>query len=110
MPKNTSAADKLIKLKKGLKKDLLVLNSELPNDLGRLWVTCSELHDRLVHAGVDQSLNLDMVQGAMQRLNKNQQFLAVREFDHSLYYRSVMCHLDDDNAEVVPSVQRFAKR
>ena len=86
MPKNTSAADKLIKLKKCLKKDLLALNSELPNDLGRLWVTCNELHDRLVHAGVDQSLNVDMVQDAIQRFNNNQKFLAVREFDHSFYY------------------------
>ena len=110
MSKKNSAAAKLSKLKKDLKKDILILNNDLPTNLGRFWVNSKELHGRLVHAGVDQSLNLDIIQDAIQRLNKDQTYLAVREFDHILYYRSTMCHLEDDNADAVLSVQRFTNK
>ena len=88
MPKNTSAAKKLDKLKKELKKDILILNNELPADLGKLWVNCKELHGRLIHAGVDQYLDLDTVQDAIQRVNIGQKYLAARKFEGIRYFRS----------------------
>ena len=43
-------------------------------------------------------------------VSKDQKYLAVREFDHILYYRSTMCNLKDDNARAIPSVQRFTNK
>ena len=110
MPNNNLVAAKLNKLKKELKKDILILNNELPADLGKLWVNCKELHGRLVHAGVDQYLDLDMVHDAIKRVNTGQKYLAARKFEGIRYFRSILCHLDDDNAEAVLSVQRFTRK
>ena len=52
-----------------LKKQLLILNNKLPQEIGKLWVTSNELHERLIHAGVHPSLRFEIVQDAIKPFN-----------------------------------------
>ena len=89
-----------------LKKQLLILNNKLPQEIGKLWVTSNELHERLIHAGVHPSLRFEIVQDAIKRLNGDGAFLATRLYLDIQYYRSQTCHLEADPRDI-PSSQRF---
>ena len=92
-----------------LKKELLILNNKLPQDIGKLWVTSNELHERLIHAGVHPSLRFDIVKDAIKRLNGDAAFLATRSYLGIRYYRSQICHLEADPTDI-PSGQRFKNK
>ena len=50
---------------------ILILNNHLPEEQKRLWVTVSEIRDRLVVAGVDRALTDDHVLHSIHRFNNN---------------------------------------
>ena len=91
-----------------LKKNLLLLNNELPYENGSIWVTTKELYDRLIHSGVNPSLEFELVKDAVKRFNIDEKYLAVRFFNGVPYYRSKMCHLQSDSGDI-PSRQLFKK-
>lgn len=47
----------------------LKLNNELPADLAAMWITVEEMHERLLHGGVDRRLTVDDVHDALQHCN-----------------------------------------
>ena len=73
---------KRTKLLSILKKHLLLQNNELPPEKRAWWMSSVKLHRRLIHAGVDPSLKLEVVQDAIRRLNRDEKYLATRDFDN----------------------------
>ena len=53
-------------------------NNALPDDLQHLWVTVQEMYERLVYAGVPQSLTLSHVQNALRYKNRNDKHVVMR--------------------------------
>ena len=82
-------------LQKLIKKNILLLNNDLPDNFGSIWVTGEELHQRLLHAGVDISLTLEMVQDALRNSNRGEVFLKKWEYSGVDYFRSAVAHLKD---------------
>ena len=64
---------------KVIKKGILLLNNDLPEEFSSYWVTAEDLWRRLLHVGVRKSLTLELVYDALRRNNNNQSFLKVWE-------------------------------
>eukprot|EP00984_Skeletonema_dohrnii_P008159 scaffold2992_cov83-Skeletonema_dohrnii-CCMP3373.AAC.8 len=69
-----------------VKRSILLLNHFLPPDKGALWVTPTEMRDRLVHCGVYNSLTVDMITKALKGCNTGEQLLWKNEFGKTTYY------------------------
>jgi hypothetical protein len=63
-----------------VKKSIVLLNHHIPADKAKLWVTATEMRDRLVHCGVHQTLTVDMVVDALRRANKDETLIRKRQF------------------------------
>ena len=66
-------------------KKILILNNSLPETNRKLWVTSSEIQERLIIGGVHRALSLDHVTTALKRCNKENVFLKQRR-DRTLFY------------------------
>lgn len=86
-------------------ESIIPLNNSLPEEFGYYWVTSKEIHERLIHAGVDRSLKLTQVQNALKNYNPAQTKLKVHEYSGANYFRPTKVHLTDTTT--VPSDQRF---
>jgi hypothetical protein len=86
---------------------VLPLNNALPDDIQHYWVTIQELHQRLIHAGVPESLTLSHVQNALRYNNRNNKYVVKWEFGGVSYYRSVNAHIKEGDNITCPSDQRF---
>ena len=86
---------------------VLPLNNALPDDLQYLWVTVQEMYERLVYAGVPQSLTLSHVQNALRYKNRNDKHVVMRKFGGVSYYRSVNANVEEGDNITCPSDQRF---
>ncbi len=60
-----------------IKKGILLINNDLPQEFSSYWVTAKDLWRRLLHVGVRKSLTLELVHNALWRNNKNQSYLKV---------------------------------
>lgn len=58
-----------------------------------MWITLSELRERLVHAGVHRSLSVDILEYTMTRINKGE-YLELRLDGGTSYYRPVSCQME----------------
>lgn len=92
-----------------IRKLALKLNNELPADLCELWLTPEEIHERLLHGGVDRRLSLDFVLDALKYCNTGEVFVKKREQQGVSYYRSTVAHANDKRNEV-PLGQRIKRR
>ena len=52
-------------------KNILQLNSALPDDYKKCWITVDEMRERLVHCGVDKALSTDILMTALTRANRS---------------------------------------
>ena len=75
------------------RKAILPLNNTLPEDLACIWVTPEELHERLVHAGVSNTLKLSFVVDALKLYNADDCFMAKTVHNSVNYYRCNDEHL-----------------
>jgi hypothetical protein len=57
-----------------IKKGILLLNNDLPEEFSLHWVTAEDLWRRLLHVGVRKSLTLEFVHNPLQRKNSNQTY------------------------------------
>lgn len=89
-----------------VKKSILLLNHHIPADKAKLWVTATEMRDRLVHSGVHQTLTVDMVVDALRRANKDETLIRKRQF-HLINYFIPSIYPDTDE---LPNDQRFNNR
>ena len=55
-----------------MKKSILLINKYFPEENGELWLTASELRDRLVHCGVHPVLTVDIVNDILRLSNKEE--------------------------------------
>ena len=58
-----------------VKKKILLLNNDLPDDLGEYWLTVDELRERLIYSGVLSSLDVSLVISALQHFNREELFM-----------------------------------
>ena len=89
-----------------IRKAILPLNNSLLSNLGCIWVTAEELHERLVRAGVCKTLKLSFVVDALRLYNPDCCFMAKTVHNSVNYYRSKSSHLSDITNSC-PGVQRF---
>ena len=93
------------------KKLILSLESCYPHDNMDIWVTISEIRDRLVHSGVHNSLSTELVVEALTRCNTGSIFMTKRTDGHTSFYRhtslahDVGAPLDQRN-----KLSRYSKR
>lgn len=93
------------------KKLILSLESCYPHENMGMWVTSSEIRDRLVHSGVHNSLSTELVEEALTRCNKGSIFMTKRTDGHTSFYRhtslahDVGAPLDQRN-----KLSRYSKR
>jgi len=88
-----------------IKRNIFPLNNALPDEVVSTWATAEELYNRLIHAGVRQSLTLQMVQDALRRNNTNGKHLKSWEYNKARYFRSASAHKNDEKTG--PLEQRF---
>ena len=69
---------KLPKLNAQTYKQILSLESFYPDNNKDIWVTITEMRDRLVHSGVHNSLSLELLEYALTRCNNGSMFVAKR--------------------------------
>eukprot|EP00562_Extubocellulus_spinifer_P035642 CAMPEP_0178683350 /NCGR_PEP_ID=MMETSP0699-20121125/2262_1 /TAXON_ID=265572 /ORGANISM="Extubocellulus spinifer, Strain CCMP396" /LENGTH=540 /DNA_ID=CAMNT_0020327949 /DNA_START=236 /DNA_END=1858 /DNA_ORIENTATION=+ len=75
---------------------LFRLIRRFPEDVGKMWLTSKELHDRLIVAGVDEDLEEAHVKYILRNLNRKEKHMRKNEFGrghgndstHTAYYRS----------------------
>ena len=60
-----------VKLDIQVLKNILQLNSALPDDYKKCWITVDEMRERLVHCGVDKALTTDILMTALTRANRS---------------------------------------
>ena len=76
-----------------INKLILSLESCYPDNNKDIWVTITEMRDRLVHSGVHSSLSLELVKTALTRCNKGGIFMAKRSDGRTSFYRhSLLTH------------------
>jgi len=83
--KNYATDDDLKLLKCGL-VSILSLNDCLPQLIGKIWVTKKEIAERLIHCGVDSSLDMMQLDTLVANYN-NGGHLDKRKFNHKTYFR-----------------------
>jgi hypothetical protein len=84
-------------------KSLLLLNNYLPKEYVSFWVTLEEMHDRLVHCWVHNSLSVDTIQAALRLSNRGNTYLSKQKFNGTIYY--VPTKFAEES--IVPTDQRF---
>ena len=99
-----AAGEKSAQLKV-IKKGILLLNNDLPEEYSSYWVTAEDLWRRLLHVGVRKSLTLELVYDALRRNNNNQSFLKVWEYNGTRFFRSAIGNTEDNNT--IPLGQRL---
>ena len=67
---------------------ILILNSILPTDQRKFWVTAAEIRDRLVHCGARKKLTEDHVLHALTYYDRDGVFLHRRKDRNVSYFRS----------------------
>ena len=77
-----------------INKLILSLESCYPDNNKDIWVTITEMRDRLVHSGVHSSLSSELVKTALTRCNKGGIiFMAKRSDGRTSFYRhSLLTH------------------
>ena len=93
-----------------IKKNIIILNSKLPESLRGIWVSGIELHDRLIWAGVSKRLKLSHVEDALRRNNIGEVHLAVWKYNLVKYYRCKRAHILEGEKITLPVDQRFKTR
>jgi hypothetical protein len=88
-----------------VKLGIIRLNNSLPQEQASIWVTTSEMRDRLVHCGVDRSLTAEMISQVVRALNKEDVYLKVRKYNGANYYMPTQ-YFDEDITSL-PNKQRF---
>ena len=76
-------------------KLILSLNADLPEGFAATWVTVEEMQRRLVVGGVDKVLSVELLQRAIERVNRSETILSRRKEGRSntAYYRpSIFMH------------------
>ena len=68
-------------------KNILQLNSALPDDYKKCWITVDEMRERLVHCGVDKALTTDILMTALTRANRSGVILEKRPEGKTKYFR-----------------------
>ena len=98
-------------VEKIIKRGIVTLDNSLPEDLGLFWLTAQEIHDGLVNAGVDRSLDLSFVQNALKYNNKGELHLKTWPYQGITYYRSKQVHAtfatSEQTNKTVPLDQRY---
>ena len=89
-----------------VKKKILLLNNDLPDDLGEYWLTVDELRERLIYSGVSSSLDVSLVISALQHFNRGELLMKRWDYQGIAYYRSMLAHLSD-KSNIVPLQQRW---
>ena len=89
-----------------VKKKILLLNNDLPDDLGEYWLTVDELRERLIYSGVSSSLDVSLVISALQHFNRGELLMKRWDYQGIAYYRSMLAHLSD-KSNIVPFQQRW---
>jgi len=90
-----------------IRKLILSLHNELPDNIKHYWVTAEEILQRLIHGGVSYTLKLSLVQEALKRNNNNDLFLVRHEYGGINYFRPTSVHLNDGENPALPVTQRF---
>ena len=90
-----------------LNSKILRLNNILPEEKASLWVTATEIRDRLVYCGVHRSLTVEMVETALAKGNRGEKILMKRQFKRFSYYVPQVYAVKIDH--VTPNDQRFTK-
>ena len=90
---------------KVIRKGILLLNNDLPEEFSSYWVTAEDLWRRLLHVGVRKSLTLELVYDALRRNNNNQSVLKVWEYNGTRFFRSAIGNTEDNNT--IPLGQRL---
>ena len=75
-------------LPKDVSKIILILNNSLSDNENGLWMTVSDIRNRLVVGGVDRLLRDDHVEYALTRCNRGEVFMRRRKDKGTSYYRS----------------------
>lgn len=99
-------SEKITTLRATVRKYILSLNNDLPDDVGAYWLTIKELHDRLIYSGVDRSLDISLVENALRHNNKGEKYLKRSDWGIDHYYRSINVHVEDSSG-VSPKDQRL---
>ena len=89
-----------------IKRKILLLNNDLPEDLGEYWLTVDELRERLVYSGVLSSLDISTLTSAIQHFNRGENLMKRWAYQDKVYYRSMLAHLHD-RSNTVPLQQRW---
>ena len=75
-------------------KNILQLNSALPDDYTKCWITVDEMRERLVHCGVDKALSTEILMTALTRANRSGVILQKRPEGKTKYFRpAIYAHL-----------------
>lgn len=102
---------KIPKLDAKINKIILSLESCYPNNNKDVWVTITEMRDRLVHSGVHSSLSPELVKTALTRCNKGGIFMAKRTDRRTSFYRhSLLTHDVGSPLDQRNKLSRYSKR
>lgn len=69
---------------------ILALNQDVPETNGEVWLLTTEITERLVHCGVDSSLELIFVAEAIEKYNQKTINLEKRSYKGQTYFRPSM--------------------
>ena len=64
---------------------ILLLNNFFPREKGVLWITPTELCDRLVHCDVHCEIAIKIVESALQQNNRVECIMKKNKFDNRAY-------------------------
>ena len=94
-----------------INKLILSLESCYPDNNKDIWVTITEMRDRLVHSGVHSSLSSELVKTALTRCNKGGIFMAKRTDGRTSFYRhSLLTHDVGSPLDQRKKLSRYSKR
>ena len=86
-------------------RDIISINSTLPKDQAKYWLTADEIHDRLVYCGVRRSLQVSHVDAALRRMGMRAGLVDRHPYNGIAYFRpSLYSDIED-----VPNDQRWKK-
>ena len=83
-------------LHKKVLKSLLCFNSLLPTENMKVWITISEMRERLVVCGVHICLTTDILQKALTRVNRGGALMEQRNDGPTSFYRPALYGHDSE--------------
>ena len=101
------AAQITLTLPSNITRTLLLLNQFLSEENKLIWVTMDEMHDRLVHCGVDWSLSVHLLSNAVRCANRRSTILT-STFMHKIKFFSQLNSLVDLARQRISVCRRMA--